>query len=264
MNNAPDGQASRYASDDEISLVDLAKILIKRWKVMAATFFVIVMGALVYVLMMERSFEYVSLYQVAEQAPTENRENGALEPPVTVVAKANNLYLGAVTRKLLDDEGLASLPFTTAVSNLEDTLLVKLTSQATEASAPLVESFHSRVLARIEQDQQAFFERLRDSMQRQLESAERSLELAKESTSPSAAELIASYSGRVANIQDSLEQLQEGQAIQTAVQGLKPSGTSRSLVMALAIVLAGMLALMMAFFAQFAAAVRESFSEEDA
>ncbi|MBB3185642.1 uncharacterized protein involved in exopolysaccharide biosynthesis [Halomonas fontilapidosi] len=263
MNNPPDGQASRYASDDEISLVDLAKILIKRWKLMVATFAVIVLGALAYVLLMERSYDYVSLYQVAEQAPTENREDGALESPSTIVAKTSNLYLGSVTRQILEDEGMASLPFQTSVSNPEDTLLVKLTSQSSEANGPVVESFHARVLERIEQDQQAQLERRSDTMQSQLESTQRSLELAKESTSPSAAELVASYSQRVADIQERLAQLQEGELVQTAVKGLKPTGTSRSLVMALAIVVGGMVALMMAFLSQFAVAVRDSLQEEE-
>ncbi|WP_280551821.1 Wzz/FepE/Etk N-terminal domain-containing protein [Halomonas sp. 25-S5] len=258
----PFGAQQRHAADDEISLVDLVKILIKRWKLMAATFVVIVLGALVYVLMMERSYDYVSLYQVAEQAPTEGRERGGLEPPVTVVAKTNNLYLGSVTRQFLQNESMESLPFDTSVGNPEDTFLVKLTSQATEENAPLVESFHAQVLKRIEQDQQVLLERRRKSLTGQLESAERSLELAKDSTSPSAAELVASYSQRVADIQDRLEQLQEGQTVQTAVQSLKPSGTSRSLVMALAIVLGGMVALMMAFISQFAVAVRDSLLEE--
>ncbi|MEQ6888257.1 Wzz/FepE/Etk N-terminal domain-containing protein [Halomonas sp. CS7] len=262
MNNSPDGPASRYASDDEISLVDLAKILIKRWKLMAVTFLVIVLGALAYALMMERTYEYVSLYQVAEQAPTDNLENGALEPPATIVAKTSNLYLGAVTRQILDQEEMESLPFETSVSNPEDTLLVKLASQAAEANAPVVESLHGQVLEHIKTDQQALIERRREAMQRQLESANRSLELAKESTSPSAAELVASYSQRVSDIHDRLAQLQEGEVVQTAVKSLKPSGTSRSLVMALAIVLGAMLAVMVAFFMQFAIAVRDSFIEE--
>ncbi|TDR57243.1 subunit length determinant protein [Halomonas ventosae] len=261
MNNSPDGPAPRYASDDEISLVDLAKILIRRWKLMAVTFLVIVLGALAYALMMERTFEYVSLYQVAEQAPTDNRENGALEPPSSIVAKTSNLYLGSVTRQILDNEGMASLPFEISVDNPEDTLLVKLASQAAEANAAVVESLHAEVLGRIEKDQQALLERRREALDRQLESTQSSLELAKESSSPSAAELVASYSQRVADIEDRLTQLQEGQVVQTAVKSLKPSGTSRSLVMALAIVLGGMLAVMMAFLTQFAVAVRDSLQE---
>ncbi|APE32091.1 lipopolysaccharide biosynthesis protein [Halomonas aestuarii] len=262
MNNSPDGQTSRVANDDEISLVDLAKILIKRWKLMTVTFLIIVLGALAYALMMERTYEFVSLYQVAEQATTDNKEIGALEPPATVVAKTSNLYLGSVTRQILADEGMASLPFETSVSNPEDTLLVRLASQAAEANAAMVKSLHAQVLERIETDQQALLERRREAMQRQLVSAERSLELANESTSPSAAELVASYSQRVADIQDRLAQLQEGQVVQTATQSLSPMGTSRSLVMALAIVLGGMSAVIMAFLSQFAVAVRESLQEE--
>ena len=247
----------RYDSDDEISLVDLAKILIKRWKLMVATFAVIVLGALVYVLMMEHSFEYVSVYQVAELGPGDG-----LEKPASVVAKTNNLYLSSTTRQILEADELESMPFSTAVSNPEDTLLVKLVSQATETNAPVVESLHSQVLERIESNQKDLLERRQVSMERQLESTERSLEVAQESTSPSAAEQVASYSERVADIQEGLAQLQEGEVVQIAVKSLEPQGTSRSLVMALAIVLGGMMAVMGAFFMQFAVAVRKSLMEE--
>jgi uncharacterized protein involved in exopolysaccharide biosynthesis len=229
---------------------------------MAVIFLVVVLGALAYALMMERTYEYVSIYQVAEQAPTDNREDGALETTSTVVAKTSNLYLGSVIRQIMDDEEIESFPFEASVSNPENTLLVKLASQATEANGPVIEPLHAQVLERIEKGQQAHLESRREALKRQIESAERSLELAKESTSPSAAELVASYSQRVADIQDRLEQLQEGQVVQTAVKSLEPKGTSRSLIMALALVLGGMLALMSAFFAQFLAAVRDSFNED--
>lgn len=252
---------ARYANDDEISLVDLAKILIKRWKLMAITFGLIVLIALAYALLLERTYEYVSIYQVAEQAPSENREDSALESPASVVAKTTNLYLGAVTRDILRDQARSALPAVT-INHPDSTLLVTLSSQAAEADEAVVEALHGQVLARIREDQLATLAQRREALSRQLASAESALALAKQSTSPSAAELVASYAERAANIEDRLAQLQEGQVVQTAVQSLKPTGTSRSLIMALAIVLGGMLAVMMAFFSQFAVAVRESLADE--
>ncbi|MDW7748700.1 Wzz/FepE/Etk N-terminal domain-containing protein [Halomonas sp.] len=263
MNNNETRQGvSRDVQDDEISLVDLAKILIKRWKLMVATFLVVVLVALAYALMMERTYEYVSIYQVAEQAPRDSDDPGALEAPATVVAKVTNLYLGPVTRELRSAENLDGLPFDVSVSNPDDTLLIRLSSETSEAHGALVETMHATLLERIKTGQQSQLERRRTGLERQLENAQRSLEAAQESTSANAAELIASYSNRVAELENRLALLREGQVAQTAVQSLEPTGTGRSLIMALAIVLGGMLAVMGAFFMQFAVAVRESLVDE--
>ncbi|MDI5934347.1 Wzz/FepE/Etk N-terminal domain-containing protein [Halomonas kalidii] len=258
------GAPRRDDHDDEISLVDLAKILIKRWKMMAIVFLVVVFGALAYVLTMTRTYEYASIYQVAEQAPSDDSDSavGSLEAPSSVVAKINNLYMGPVNRELRSSAGLQRLPFEVSVSNPDDTLLIRLSSEAAEADSELVEEMHEALLSRITEGQQALLERYRESLEKQLESAERALEAAQQSSSPTAGDLVVSYTNRIAIIQDRLSQLREGQVVQTAVQSLEPTGTSRSLIMALAIVLGGMLAVVAAFFTQFAVAVRDSLNEE--
>ncbi|WP_416137050.1 Wzz/FepE/Etk N-terminal domain-containing protein [Halomonas sp. HK25] len=249
----PPADALRSSASDEISLVDLAKILINRWKLMAVTFAVVVLVALAYALLTPKTYDYVSLYRVALKA-----DQDALESPAAAIAKANNLYLGSVTRNLLEGEGLRSLPFETGLSNPNDTFLIRLASQAAESDVALVQALHEQTLVQIAQGQQALLEERKATLERQLNSARRSLELAQESTSPFAADLVSSYSEKVANLEDRIAQLQPGQKIQVAVQSLEPSGTSRKLIMALAIVFGGMLAVIVAFFVQFAFAVKSS------
>jgi uncharacterized protein involved in exopolysaccharide biosynthesis len=255
---APVERPYQNASEDEISLVDLAKILVKRWKLMAAVFAIVVLGALAYVLLVDRQYDYVSIYQVAEQAPRSDNAVGALEAPGSVVAKVNNLYLGPVTRELRESAGLERLPFEVAVSNPSDTLLVRLSSEAREADSRLVAQMHEAVLARITEGQHSLLEQRRASLEQQLQSAQRTLEAAEQSGSERASELIFSYTDRIANIEDRLTQLNEGQVVQVAVQSLEPTGTRRSLIMALAVVLGGMLSVISVFLFHFAVLVRQS------
>jgi uncharacterized protein involved in exopolysaccharide biosynthesis len=251
---------SHYPShyhDDEISLVDLARILIKRWQLMAVIFLVVVLGALAYALSLTRTYEYVSIYQVAEEA------NSPLESPQSLVARANSLYLGALVRELRDEEGLERLPIEASVTNPENTNLLRISSEAAQENVGLVEQLHERMLAKIEGEQRARVERRRESLETRIASTQRALEAAQQSDSASAGDLIASYTERLAELEDMLSQLEEGRVAQTAVQSLDPTGTSRSLIMALALVLGGMLAVMAAFMGQFVAAVRDSFNEDD-
>jgi uncharacterized protein involved in exopolysaccharide biosynthesis len=264
MNNQVQGQSPRpHGYDDEISLVDLASILVKRWKAMAVIFAVIVLAALAYALMMPRTYSYTSLYGVAEQGP-----DNALEAPEALVAKAQNLYLGPETRKLLAsmDSELEVLPFETSISNTEKTLLVSVSSEAAEDDAELIDQLHNNVLARLQDGQKTRVESSQKSLQRQLEDAQETLDTTQQSNSNSLsnAAAISSLMERIAGLKNSLANIREGEVLQTTVRSLLPTGTGpgRKLILALGIVLGGLLAVMGAFFMQFAGLVRASLKEE--
>lgn len=267
MSKASNGQSSRRIADDEISLIDLAKVLVLRWKLMAVIFSITVLGAFLYALMMERTYEYVSLYQVAEQEPintdTSNGiERGALEKPRTVLAKVDNIYLDEVTRELRSSKDLERLPFEVSVSNPGDTLLIRLSSETYEKNVALVHAMHTKLLEQIMSGQQHQLERRRTGIERQLESARRALEAAHDSTDATAGDVMTSYINRVAELEDRLTLLREGQIVKTAVQSLKPKGTGRAFILMMAVLLGAISAIICAFFMQFVVAVRESLSEE--
>ncbi|WP_304525798.1 Wzz/FepE/Etk N-terminal domain-containing protein [Halomonas sp. I5-271120] len=254
----------RSSYDDEISLVDLAAILVRRWKALAIIFAVVVLAALAYVLTMTPTYSYVSVYEVAEQAPGgEGNADRALESANTVIAKAQSLYIAPTTRELLKQGGLESLPFSVNLSTPEDTQLVKITSEASEDRASLVEKMHSALLTSIASNQQALVDRQRASLESRLESLQASLAAAEQSTSSGAADLLASYTEQIAMTKDRLGLLQDGRIAQTAVQSLEKAGTSRTLIMALAVVLGGMLSVMGVFLLQFAGLVCSSLKEQE-
>lgn len=257
LNSQPSGY------DDEISLVELASTLVKRWKLMAAVFLIVVTGALAYVLIMPRTYEYLTIYQVAEQASSSDTSVvGTLETPQAVVAKIKNLYLGPVARELVASNELDVLPFTTKVFSLEGTPLVKLVSKATEGNSVLVEKAHGMVIDRTQQDQRKLLERRSSSLERELASAESGLKSVEGSASENAGELIALYSGKVSSLQARISQLNEGQINQLAIQSLEPAGMSRRLIMGATIVLGGILAVVIVFLKMFVIAVRNSLGEK--
>ncbi|MCE8040698.1 lipopolysaccharide biosynthesis protein [Halomonas daqingensis] len=255
----PPTSRQHYQDDDEISLVDLAKVLIKRWKTLLFTFLLVVGGVIAYALLQERTYQYVSIYQVAERAAGEG-ELAGLESPNSVIAKINNLYLGPVTRELHDSEGLERLPFDVTTSNPADTLLVRISTETSERHAELASQMHERMLERVIEDQQALYERSRARLEQQLEGAQQALSAAQEGGGQS--ELVAIHLERITELESRLAQLNEGHVVQVAVQSLEPAGTSRTLIVAIGLVLGAMLALMAAFFSHFASLVRASLSEE--
>lgn len=255
----PPTSRQHYQDDDEISLVDLAKVLIKRWKTLLFTFLLVVGGVIAYALLQERTYQYVSIYQVAERAAGEG-ELAGLEGPNSVIAKINNLYLGPVTRELHDSEGLERLPFEVSAGNPTNTLLVRIGSEASERHAELVSQMHERLLERVIEGQQALYERSRERLEQQLAGTEQALSAAQESGGQS--QLVAIHLERITEMESRLAQLNEGHVVQVAVRSLEPTGTSRTLIVAIGLVLGAMLALMAAFFSHFASLVRASLSEE--
>ncbi|WP_280564986.1 Wzz/FepE/Etk N-terminal domain-containing protein, partial [Chromohalobacter sp. 48-RD10] len=209
--------------DDEISLVDLAVILIRRWKAMAVIFFVVVALAVAAAFLLPTQYQYSSLYSVAEYTNS-NGQRVAIESPASVVAKTENLYLGPETRKLLEENDLESLPFEVKTSNPSDTLLLQLSSEATQENQQLVATLHQHVIDRLQADQTELVEQRKASLERQLDSAKQALESAQQSSSPSAAELIATYYSRVSDLEGQLNELREGEITQHAVQSLEPVG----------------------------------------
>ncbi|MCT8470182.1 Wzz/FepE/Etk N-terminal domain-containing protein [Chromohalobacter canadensis] len=236
--------------DDEISLVDLAVILIRRWKAMAVIFVVVVALAVAAAFLLPKMYQYTSLYSVAEYT-NQNGQRVGVESPASAVAKVQNLYLGQATRKLLEKHELESLPFEVSASNPSNTLLLQLDSEAAEENQPLVSELHQQIIDSLQQDQAQLVERRHESLERQLASAKQALESAQQSDSPSAAELIATYYSRISDIEGQLNELHEGEVTQHAVQSLEPKGSNKKIIIALGIVLGIMLAIMGAFLMQF-------------
>lgn len=247
----------RYEHDDEISLVDLAVILVRRWKAMAVIFFVVVGIAVAAAFLLPKSYQYTSLYSVAEFT-NQNGQRVGVESPASAVAKVQNLYLGQATRKLLKKHELESLPFEVDASNPSNTLLLQLDSEASEDNQPLVSEIHQQIIDLLQQDQAQLVERRRNSLERQLASAKQALESAQQSNSPSAAELVATYYSRISDIEGQLNELRQGEVTQHAVQSLSATSTGKKLIVALGIVLGGMLAVIGAFVLHFAGIVCRS------
>lgn len=243
--------------EDEISLVDLAVILIRRWKTMAVIFFVVTVISIAAAFLLPNSYKYVSFYSVAEYT-SKNGQRVGVESPDSAVAKTLNLYLGQETSKLLEEHELESLPFNVNVSNPSDTLILQFDSVAEEKYQPLVNELHKMIINSLQQDQSQLVERRRSSLERQLASDQQALESAQQSDSSYAGELIATYHSRISDIEGELNDLQEGEVTQYAVQSQEDIGASKVMIVAIGIVVGGVLAIIGAFLIQFAMIVSQT------
>ena len=246
-----------YTADDEISLVDLAKILVKQRLWFMGVTALIILATFLYALTMTPSYRYVSIYQVAEGEPDEALTNikGTLEV-------INNLHVPTFTRNYKLENQVNNLPFKLNANNPESTTLIVMTSEGSADQLPSIASLHEFVMTSISDQQKQLVSLRIASVERQLASTQSQLNEVRDSISQNAAEVAVPLLNRISELENEREQIRAGQVIQLAEKTERASRVGKSLILALGIVLGGILGLISAFMAEFIGRVRKSLVED--
>lgn len=259
--------------DDEISLIDLAKILIRRRWWLIGTSGVIVLLALVFALINRNggiAYHYNSIYQLAETSP-----GNALGSTSSLIQRVQTFHWPDFRRSYMEENGLetvAELPFDLSVENPASTTLITLRSVALDADEEEVKVLHRHLLDEINKHQKEIFERERRKLNQQIDRTENMLNRAQEDLaqaefdSPAMilTQEITDYTERLFTLQDRLEDLTPGEVVQMVGRGDRGDTGSLSgvLILVLGILLGGFAGIMAAFTAEFVVKVRESLKKD--
>tara|TARA_R110000824_G_C15232528_1_gene678827 strand:+ start:3471 stop:4247 length:777 start_codon:yes stop_codon:yes gene_type:complete len=251
-------QRSTY-QDDEISLVDLAKILIRRRWWLIGTAGVVVLLALAFALLThgDPEYQYTSIYQQAEAEP-----GRPLTSSASVIQQMESLDWPNYQRRYKEENKVEALPFDLEINNPDNTTLVTLNSTATAQNRDQVLNLHETLLGSVIERQQEALEREKSQLERSIERTSTQLERVENTNSEASVELAANYADRLFELERELENLKEGEVIEYAARGEEQEGTSSMLILVLGIVLGGIAGVMAAFFAEFVFRVRESLAAE--
>ena len=246
-----------YTADDEISLVDLAKILVKQRLWFIGVTAIVILAAFIYALTLTPSYRYVSIYQVAEA-----NTNEALTSVMGTLEVVKNLHVPTFTRNYKRENQVNSLPFDFKASNPESTTLIVMTSDGSVDHLPSISALHEFVMKGVSDQQTQLVNQRIASLERQLTSTQAQLSEARESNAQNAADIVVSLMNRITTLESQLDQIKGGQVIQLAEQTEVFSRVSKKLVLALGIVMGGILGIMSAFMAEFIGRVRKSLVED--
>ncbi|UYV18075.1 hypothetical protein K1Y77_11315 [Halomonas qaidamensis] len=241
----------------EITLVDLIKILVKKKVLVISIFILAILATLSYALIMPRSYQYTSVYQSAETAP-----NIAIESMQSLIAKTNNVYLDSLVVEYLDGHELTSMPFEIKVNAPKDTILLRLATQAEVGLADEIASFHKQLLDRVSTDQHEKIEKHRGILEAQLENIQQSIESLSNSNNPMTAELIARYSIQANEIRTNLANLIPGSIVHIASKSIEPVGPGKFFILIVGGLLSTLLAIGAAFLLSFIQLVRTSLEND--
>jgi uncharacterized protein involved in exopolysaccharide biosynthesis len=218
----------------EVSLIDLALVFIRFKKVFFLAFSSILLLALIVALVLPEKYQYTTLVQLAEKSSDEPMESpGALVGwlQYSVLPRTETMYKEQRSRKI---------PFDLVVEIPDDTMLLKLTSQAEAAEENDLGRIHQSILNEIIQRQKLAAERYLEGLSRQLASVNETIELLREMEDSGAA--LPDAIERKAEIEQKISFLEEAEAITVAQPSMEPVSRSPLFIIVIGGLLAGVLA----------------------
>lgn len=243
--------------DDEISLVDLATIFVRRRGVFFTVFVSIITLALMYAFfIMGGAKEYSSLIQLGEQYQQDSREPLVL--PATIIATIENRWYPELRDTLIETEDLAA-SFRVKVTNPSNTLLIKLTSQAAPGLSDQVGRVHQPLVDLVIEQQTRELERESQALEKRLKSVDNYLDNL--SAAEAAGEAAAQAVRTKLDLEARLNNLKPAEVLVVSRESHEDKGTSKLLIIVLAGFLATMAGVVAAFFAEFVGRVRQALAE---
>lgn len=252
--------------EDEISLVDLALVLIKRrWWVIGSGAVVFAV-ALTYALLMrgEPSYQMVTIYEPAQYIDEKGQEQ-PIQSTNNLIQRLQTVHWPELRRAYVAEHSdLDVMPFELDVSNPADTHLISMTTPAEESNQDEVEQIHRRLLAPIIDTQREKIENRQRQLQSQVVQLQNQMKTVEAAyfESDSAAQIYARLSDQLFGVESELESLGEGEVVKYAARGDAADGQSSALILALGLILGGMIGVMAAFLAEFGSRVRHAMKEE--
>lgn len=241
----------------EITLVELATTFIRRRQVFYVTFLLITVLALVYALITPAKYEFVTMVQLAKDG-----QGVYVEQPGVIVNTLENRWIPEQVASYMRVHD-SSLPFTVTAVNPNNTGLIRLTSVATEQQGELVSEIHANLVAEVKERQEQMTEMLRNKLDKHIASQSTVVDaLQTMGGGENSALALASAIQRRAELETEKESFLPGEVLVISRQSNGNMGPSKTLVLALGLMLGLMGAVFMAFFAEFLSQVRQSLANE--
>ena len=239
---------------DEISLVDLATIFVRRIWLFIVLFVLFVVGGVVFALLQDEQYEYVSLYQIAEKSAEE-----PVEKPAKAIAVMQSQRLPELEAAYKAEHG-ERVPFNVSFSNPEDTSLVRISSEAVKDSAEDVRAFHKELLDHLKSRHEKQIVDTRSNIETRLDSVRRTLDALKQT--PEAGQAVAEVMQKQVELEGELASLSSGDLMVVGRESIERVAPNRKLIVVLAAVVGFIFAFVAVFFAEFASLVRKALREQ--
>ena len=243
-----------YSTNNEISLVDLAIILVRRKKMIAVIIIIAIAFGVTSALLKPRTYTINTTVEIGSQFHAGTTTN--LESPETLLAKLNYGYVPQILNSYR-----ASNPSDTSIYEIivdvpTGSEIVILKMEGTEKKNELMKTLLLNTTEMIIQDHFKIYERIKQNFITSI--AQANSEITSINSEKNASEeKIQLLKNRIESYNSQLANLQNSRVIAPPTSSLEPTGGSRKPVVIVTAFAGVFLAIFAAFFAEFIATVRE-------
>lgn len=245
-----DEHNSPEPTHSDIRLVDAAVILVRHWVAFFLGLLLVLVVGVFYAVTADDKYEFISLYQLAEQSSGE-----WIQQPASLLARVENRILPQYESSFQQDKGHL-MPFSVSVSSPEKAGILSIVTIAEDSKSDLIESAHRHVLSDLEDEQNRLLDAARSSLKKEIADIEAVLEEVRGGDSS------ASYAGelyrRRAQLTSDLNSMEPGEVINAAQRSLRPVGPNRKLVVVGSVVGGIFFGIVLAFLSDFVSRVRSA------
>lgn len=229
----------KYDQIQEVSLIDLLIVFIRNKRVFCVAFVFLMVLVLAFAFIVPNTYRYVTLVQLAQEEAGE-----PLELPRAVTAWMLAHVVPEIEAGYFKEFG-TRMPFEVELEAPNDTILVKISSNAQDDEAADVEWVHSQLLTRLEQRQKALEKRYMDGLRRQIDSVESSIEMLGSLTDAGAA--IAAAMEKKIELERSVLQFSSLERLSVSQRSVKKVSKGLAFILTVGMVVSGLIATLITF-----------------
>jgi uncharacterized protein involved in exopolysaccharide biosynthesis len=243
-----------YSTDDEISLIDLTMVLVRRKRMIAiTTTFIIALGVIA-ALLTPKSYTFSTTIDIGSQII-----GGTIKPfesPQTLLAKIQHVFIPQTLNEQRQTNSEDIKNFKIKASIPKNSVIIILKINGTENESDLITGLLQNVTQQAIQDHQRIYNAAKQNLlalKEQLKTELAALEPAKDNWANERRLLKSNLEVHVA----ALANLRNTHEIMPPMRSIEATGTSRKLIVIIAAFLGIFLAVFAAFLAEFIAKVKE-------
>lgn len=242
-----------YSANDEISLIDLAMVLVNRKKLVYLVFTAFIVLGIAAALLITKKYTYSTSIEIGSQIV--NDAISPFESTQTLLAKLQHSYIPQVLNEQSKLELDSKKRHQIKASSPKGSVILVLEIKGTKDQSELIIQLLQSITQKATEDHSRIYDSVKQNITSQLAVAKDELNALKkndnkETEITSQQTLIEKYSSQLANLRNTREML-------PPMQSPEPTGISRKLIVIISAFSGLFIAVLAAFFAEFASKVRK-------
>lgn len=243
-----------YSSENEISLVDLAMVLVRRKiLIVVITTFIVALG-LIIAFLVPKSYTFSTSIEIGSQIIDNTIK--PFESTETLLAKIQHVFIPQTLNEQRQTNPENNERYKIKTSIPKSSVIIILEINGTEDDADLLKSLLQSISQKATLDHDRIYDAVKKNITSRLKQATYEVATLKKSNNNETElsrqqNLIEGYSSQLTNLRETRE-------ILPAMKSLEPTGISRKLIVIITAFVGVFLGVFSAFFAEFIAKVRET------